>query len=271
MPYNARYFIFFLCLTAGTLLNILPHFPIPAGKADILIVAPHPDDAVLCCAGLILQALEQKKRVHIVEMTDGDGYVDAAALETRKPAGLLTPLDMRRLGRVRRNEEIRAMQTLSIRRNHITFLGYPDGWLDEVYKTENVSPFRNPFTGISTSRFSRKPYTKQSVTADLTNMVKQTQPDAIYVSGLADSALDHQVTYRFISDALIASGYTGRLLTYTNHASENEALTPENTVKLTQNEVRKKGAAIESYTTQLLLDGEYLRSFANEYETFRTH
>lgn len=269
MPYNARYCLLFLCLVIGSLLRFAPRFPIPAGKADILIVSPHPDDAVLCCAGLILQALEQKQSVHIIEMTDGDGYVDAAALEARKPASLLTPLDMRRLGRVRRNEEIRAMQTLGLNRNHITFLGYPDGWLDEVYKTENLPSFSNPFTGISTARYSNRPYIKQSVIADLQTIFNQTKPTGIYVSGLSDTALDHQITYLFMSDALIASGYTGNLFTYANHASEEHAdLTPTYTVHLTREQIRKKAAAIASYASQLSLDGEYLSSFARKEETF---
>lgn len=267
MPYNARYFIFFLCLTAGTLLSILPHFPIPAGKADILIVSPHPDDAVLCCAGLILQALEQKKRVHIVEMTDGDGYVDAAALETRKPAGLLTPLDMRRLGRVRRNEEIRAMQTLGLKRNHITFLGYPDGWLDEVYNA-GVEPFRSPFTGLSQSASSDTPYTKSSVIADLASMINRLTPTYVYVSGNSDSALDHRVTYKFMTDAVRISEYTGKLFIYANHATGSGSLLSDHRITLTQEQKQMKADAISAYTSQLPLDGEYLRSFAETEELF---
>lgn len=268
MPYNSRYFLFFLCLTAVILVNANPHFPTPAGKADILIVSPHPDDAVLCCTGLILQALEQKKRVHIVEMTDGDGYADAAALLAGKTTGLLAPIDMRRLGRIRQHEEIRAMQTLSLNRNHITFLGYPDGWLDEVYNTRD-EPFRSSFTGISTARHSGRPYIKQSVIADIQTILKQTRPTGIYVSGLSDTALDHQVTYRFMSDALTASGYTGNLFTYTNHTSEENAdITPAYTVQLTHDQVQKKTAAIASHASQLSLDGVYLHSFASGEEIF---
>ena len=89
------------------------------------------------------------------------------------------------------------------------------------------------------------------------------------MSGLSDTALDHQVTYRFISDALTASEYTGNLFTYTNHTSEENAdKTPTYTVQLTHDQIQKKAAAVASYASQLSLDGVYLRSFATREEIF---
>src|SRR5574340_1404799 len=43
------------------------------GRGDrILVVAPHPDDESLGCAGLIKQAVENGADVHVVVMTNGD-------------------------------------------------------------------------------------------------------------------------------------------------------------------------------------------------------
>ncbi len=267
MPYNTRYFLLFLGLAVVTLISVNLHFPTPAGKADILIISPHPDDAVLCCTGLILQALGQKKRVHIVEMTDGDGYADAAALLAKKSAGLLTLIDMRRLGRVRKHEEILAMQTLGLNRNHITFLGYPDGWLDEVYNAEDT-PFRSPFTELSRSASSDTLYIKSSVIADLTSIIARYAPTHVYVSGNFDSALDHRVTYKFVTDAVKISGYTGKLFMYANHTTDSGTLLPEYELTLTREQKQAKAAAITAYTSQLPLDGDYLRSFAGTKELF---
>ena len=41
-------------------------------RADILVVAPHPDDAELCCGGLLLKATRAGKTVCIVDVTRGE-------------------------------------------------------------------------------------------------------------------------------------------------------------------------------------------------------
>ncbi len=44
----------------------------PAAPLDILVVAPHPDDAELSVGGIILKSISQGKRVGVVELTDGE-------------------------------------------------------------------------------------------------------------------------------------------------------------------------------------------------------
>lgn len=264
MPYSKFYGLLFFGLLV---VSVLRYTGTDNQAVDLLIVSPHPDDAALCCAGLVQQTLEQGKRVHIVEMTDGDGYTEAAALLAHKPASSLTPTDYLRLGRTRKHEDIRAMSLLGIPRRRITFLGYPDGWLNDVYDSPDDTPFINPFTGVSRSR-QNSMFTRQPVIADITHLITKTRPKYIFVSGLSDTALDHQIAYRFVHEAIRTTGYTGELLTYTNHATESAAAKPAFTTVLTESQVRKKGEAIESYTTQLLLDGEYLRGLATEKEFF---
>ncbi len=265
MFYHKRYAHVFTAVFLLVLSVLLPGKN--TKRADILIVSPHPDDAVLCCAGLIQQMLEQGKRVHIVELTDGDGYTEAAALLADKPASLLTPNDYRRLGYVRKHEDIRAMSLLGIPRRRITFLGYPDGWLNEVYDSIAEVPFTSPFTGVSRSRYNSL-FTRQFVIADIARLINNVHPEHIYVSGPTDSALDHQIAYRFVHEAIRTSNYTGKLFTYTNHATESAAAEPVFTVSLTGNQARNKSEAIESYATQLALDGEYLRTFTRNEENF---
>src|SRR3954451_20581648 len=56
-----------------------PHLTlVPPAHADVLVVAPHPDDDVLGAGGVIQQALAIGKSVVVVFMTNGDGYPDAA-------------------------------------------------------------------------------------------------------------------------------------------------------------------------------------------------
>ncbi len=66
---------------------------------NILVFAPHPDDEVLGCGGVISQALKQEKRVGVVVLTNGDGFPKAAAVVTKKPQNQLTPEDFLKLAR----------------------------------------------------------------------------------------------------------------------------------------------------------------------------
>ena len=51
----------------------LPAMAPVTAQDSLLIVAPHPDDESLCCAGLIHMARQAGARVAIVWITNGDG------------------------------------------------------------------------------------------------------------------------------------------------------------------------------------------------------
>lgn len=74
----------------------------------LLVLAPHPDDEVIGCGGLVAQHLREGRRVRIVVATDGGGAGDA-------------PL--------REQESRRAVATLGDAELH--FLGFPDRGLDQ--------------------------------------------------------------------------------------------------------------------------------------------
>lgn len=60
---------------------------------DVLVLAAHPDDAEICCAGTILGLLAMGKRVAIVDMTEGEmgsrGTVETRRLECEAATRLL--------------------------------------------------------------------------------------------------------------------------------------------------------------------------------------
>jgi LmbE family N-acetylglucosaminyl deacetylase len=81
-----------------------------------LVVAPHPDDEALGCAGAIALLRQQDIAVHILVVSDG---VQSHPNSCKYPAPALKQL---------REAETRcAMATLGIEESHITFLGLPDG------------------------------------------------------------------------------------------------------------------------------------------------
>lgn len=268
MPYRTSHLllsVLLLGLSTGVYLDTSAGDP----ATDILIIAPHPDDAVLCCAGLIQQSISHGKTVRVVNITDGDGYQEAAASLSRKPTSATTPTDMLRLGKTRRKEEIQALSHLGIPKTQIVFLGYPDGLLEEVYGSESDTPLTNPFT-LRTHTRSGKPFTKEAVISDLIYILAKQKPKHIYVTGMLDTALDHQITYRLVMDAINDAGFIGTLLTYIIHAEPSDIAThpPAATTNLTQGELLIKSRAIRTYKTQMLPDGEYLSSFARDRELF---
>ena len=45
---------------------------IPADGLDVLVVAPHPDDAEISVGGTIVTSLQQNLSVGVLELTDGE-------------------------------------------------------------------------------------------------------------------------------------------------------------------------------------------------------
>lgn len=244
--------------------------PAPAKKTDILIVSPHPDDAALCCGGLIQQSIALGKTVRVVNITDGEGYKEAAALLAHKTADTVKPEDMLSLGRTRQEEERRAMNILGVPSSSVLFLGYPDGFLDEVHKNEGSPPFTSPFTNLSKSLETNHVFSRTAAVADIASLIGLLNPAQIIIPARTDAALDHVVTNLFVTDAMKLTEYSGTLLRYIIHADteSTQTGTPIFRVSLTDKQITKKKEAIESYSSQTATDGDYLRSFARNDELF---
>ena len=266
MPYHRSWLFVFLLLFGTVVVMNPPAFP---QKTDILIIAPHPDDAALCCAGVIQQARARGETVQVVNVTDGDGYKAAAAALFGKKEAALTTADMRKFGRIRRREELQALAVLGITRKQVTFLGYPDGWLEEAYDYTGTAPLMSPYTGKSRTEHGTI-FTRTAMQKDIRALLTSTAPKQLYIPSGRDEALDHQVVYRVIMDAINDVGYTGRLSSYFTHKKQNDAekYLAISTVALTDKEQAQKFHAILQYRSQHIPDDTFLRSFALPYEVF---
>lgn len=85
-------------------------------KDKVLIVAPHPDDEVLGCSGLIQRLLSEGKRVDVVILSGGG----------KSHAGCCS-IEESTLVESRRNLSRRAAKVLGLPLEHLYFLDYPDG------------------------------------------------------------------------------------------------------------------------------------------------
>ncbi|WP_204246478.1 PIG-L deacetylase family protein [Alistipes sp. An116] len=118
----------------------------------ILIVAPHPDDEVLGCSGLIQRLLREEKRVDVVILSGG-GKSHAACCQIEE--SLL--IDSRR------NLSRKAAGILGLPLDNLHFLNYPDGSIS----------YDCPETG------------------QLKNLIEELQPDVIFVPHRGEGWSDH--------------------------------------------------------------------------------
>src|SRR3974390_1002312 len=83
--------LFLRLLPLTVLLLFITSVPAIAQNKRIVILAPHPDDEALCCAGIVYNALQQGNSVTIVVVTNGDygqGVPSGLAREGETVAGM---------------------------------------------------------------------------------------------------------------------------------------------------------------------------------------
>lgn len=267
-----------LPLLAGTLVGQEPDQKAPA-PLDILVIAPHPDDEAIGCAGVMLRALEKKQRVGVVLVTSGDAHRQAAAAVAKKPEARLEAADFLRLARIRQQHSVGALSKIGVRKEDLIALGYPDSGLKAIYESKDEAPYRQPLTGKAetyavvirdyhTLAHGRPaPYTRAAVLADLVEILKARKPKEIYVTGEADTHPDHRATFWFVRDAAKTAGYRGSLLTFVVHGKPPAG--PAHRVALTEAEQGRKRAIITEYQAKLSPVHDYLaETFTREEELF---
>jgi len=95
----------------------------PNRSESIVIFAPHPDDEVIGCAGIIMQALARGARVKVVDITSGDGFDAAAAGLTHKKVNEVGPDDFFALSRLRQTQSRNALEILGGKADDLIVLG----------------------------------------------------------------------------------------------------------------------------------------------------
>jgi N-acetylglucosamine malate deacetylase 1 len=98
----------------------MQNFDLRILSGNIVIVAPHMDDEVLACGGLVAK-LSDKNRIHIIYATDG----------MKSPAPIIPGRDKISpdLGKVRMNESTEAIKLLGVPEQNLHFLCLSEGKL----------------------------------------------------------------------------------------------------------------------------------------------
>ena len=264
------------------------------GPTDrVLVLAPHPDDEVLGCGGVIQQAMALGLPLRIVFLTYGDFYEQSFIRYEKRP--VLTPRGVEGMGEIRRREALVADATLGAPAADLVFLGYPDfGTLKMWYSAwDGARPVRGMLSRATAvpyrdARRPGAPYKGDEVLKDLTAILREFGPTKVFVSHPADHHPDHKALYLFARVALfdVAPEIAPRVYPYLVHhtkwpvpsgahpAAPLEPTVflkdriPWEVVALDERQVRIKGDALQKHKTQYETTPGFLDSFVRRNELF---
>ncbi len=266
----------------------LPPLAVSPGTR-LLVLAPHPDDESLCCAGLIQKVLRTGGQVYVAWMTLGDGFQwDAALLNrTLRP----TPKDLQALALRREKEARAAAQALGIPEGHLYFLGYPDRGLLPMFLEHFYTPYRSRATGLARVAYEGAlspgaPYTGEAWEGDLRRVLKEAAPTLVLAPAPEDAHPDHRATGYMALRLLGEMDALDRLLYYVVHGGLEwplpKGLHPGlyleppprgrhllwRRLDLSPEEEKTKLQALKAHRSQMELLGRFMEAFVRKNELF---
>ena len=260
----------------------------------LLVLAPHPDDEVLCCGGLIQDAVARGLPLRVVVFTYGDNNQWAFTVYRKHP--VLMPHALEAMGAVRHDEALAAAAALGVSPGQLTFLGYPDFGTLQIWNAHwgDRPPFRSMLTRVTAVPYATalRPgaaYTGENVLQDLTAVLEEFKPTKVFVSHPGDHMPDHRALYLFTRVALWdaeAHHLRPELYPYLVHYGrwpQPRAYQPADPLEppeafrreilwgthaLTPAQVERKLTAIQAHRTQYAYSEKYLLSFIRPNELF---
>lgn len=262
----------------------------------LLVVAPHPDDEVLGAGGLMQRVAAAGGAVHVVYLTDGDGYPEGVETEDKvvKP----TTAEYREYGRLREREARRALRALKLEGQPYTFLSFPDGGLYGLmrrYWSERRRPFTSPYSHrdrppLSDVIVPHSEYRGEDLSQELTQIIRTFHPTVVLFPRAEDEHSDHCAASYFVNGVLTAvkrdqpDVTIDRLNYIIHHGSwpfeddEERSMPPPPglqggisgwiEVPLTDAQQRAKRAALQKYKSQMLVMDWFLEGFERSTEVF---
>ncbi len=173
----------------------------PIAKADVVVFATRPGDAVVSAYATIKQAKQEGKRVVIVFVTNGDAQTDVARALADLPSSAAPTADQYLYGAEALQETALqvAESALGMESEDVIFLSYPDGALHELTAEAPDEVIRSPFTDkdglfdadITPYRIARSgkgvPYSFNAVLHDLNDVLVELNPSEIYLPSPASA------------------------------------------------------------------------------------
>jgi LmbE family N-acetylglucosaminyl deacetylase len=260
-------------------------------RADdvLLVVAPHPDDETLCCAGAIQRARAAGARVAIVWITSGDAFeLDAHVVERRLFTGTQGLLE---LAQLRMREAARVAELLGVAPAERFFLGYPDGGIEKLLHENLDLPYRSPHTGVAAVPYEqawapRAVYNGRDLERDLHSVIERVQPTWVLAPTPLDEHADHRASGELVIRIMGALNELDHVRYWIVHGgfewpwprglhSDARLVAPRRAralawhdFELTDEERRVKERALSLYDTQLQLTASFMLSFVKRNEIY---
>ncbi|MCX7706283.1 MAG: PIG-L family deacetylase [bacterium] len=254
----------------------------------VIVFAPHPDDEVLGCGGLIQRVIKNEGKIFVVYLTNGDHNQIPFRVYEKKI--IARPIDYIKLGELRRKESTKATGILGLPQENLIFLGYPDfGCLkiwDEFWG-ENIKPFmsfltRTRYVPYKENYSYGKPYISESILSDLKKIIQEVKPTKIFITSPFDTNVDHRALYNFIRAAVLEIKDTKpEIFIYIIHFKDYPKKSSEflvlpdlpsiadiYSVSLDNNEMSKKELALFCFKSQTVFKKGWFFSFVRKNEVF---
>ena len=268
-------------------------------KERVMVLAPHPDDEALGCAGVLRRALKNGHQVLVVVATCGDAYQGAKrAFEESFPSRAYdrdgdNDFDMLDYGIMRSGETRAAMAAVGLQPSDVVFLGYPDAGIDNLWTSTEV--YSSGFTGVAEVPESYdfvyhvgSPYQRDSILADIKGLISEFGPTVIYSPTDTDHHQDHWALAKFVNQALIELSHVrtweahfGYLIHWERNqdgwpSPSNLWVAPSGhappdvwvTLSTFDYSREEKRAVIDLYESQVFVGPDYLEGFAKDAEIF---
>ncbi len=260
----------------------------------ILILAPHPDDEVLGCGGIIQRATKMNLPIKVVFLTYGDQNQWSFILYRKRP--VIMPKAAQQMGLVRHDEALEADKVLGISPDQLIFLGYPDFRTLAIWYShwgKDTQPARSILTDVREVPYKNAfrpgtPYKADEILKDLKTIIEEFKPTKIFVSHPSDHNPDHQSLYLFTRVALwdLENELKTEVYPYLIHFKRwsqpngyhpNNQLLPPNMLSqnsdwgffpLEPKEVTTNYNAIKKHRSQYNESAKYLLSFIRANELF---
>jgi len=146
----------------------------------ILVVAPHPDDEVLGCGGLIAKVIAAGGQAHVVVLTGG-GRSHEGCCDTGSEV----------IARKRRGLAVEAGGKLTLVTDRLVFLNWPDGRIGNTGSDDTAKKV-----------------------AELAGWITRLRPEAVFAPHPFESWPDHEAAERITRLAIERSGIACRLFYY---------------------------------------------------------
>jgi len=288
-------FIIVIILFIGLISFSLVVYSYNAPTKSVLIITPHPDDETLGVGGHIVRFIKEGYKVYTISLTLGDGYSAAVALKNKS----FSPkcIDYINFGKIRSQEIKEALSKLGVKNDYIFSLGFPDGGLSTLWLRNWDYPYTSLYTGVNYSPYEESlklnlPYKGENIYLELKKIIKNINPEKIFIIDTIDIHNDHWASYCFSIASILGlitekKDFNPEIYTYIIHfknfpypksSNKIEKLIPNNIMKkynntfqvypLSKKEIDLKEKAILKYETQLPLMKDYLLSFVRKNEIF---